>query len=51
MSMVDQWTDGQIEEAIRLLVCAEALIEPFRDMEGDWGRVYLEINTFLTEAV
>lgn len=49
MSMVDLWGDEQIETAIRLLVCAERLIEPFRDQEGDWERVYEQIHRFLQE--
>lgn len=49
MSMLDRWTDETIETAIRLLVCAEGLLEPFRDQEGDWGRVYEQINRFLKE--
>ena len=49
MSMIDVWKDETIETAIRLLVCAEGLLEPFRDQEGDWGRVYEQINRFLKE--
>jgi hypothetical protein len=49
MSMIDAWKDEQIETAIRLLVNAERLLEPFRDQEGDWGRVYEQINKFLKE--
>ena len=49
MSMVDVWGDEQIETAIRLLVCAERLIEPFRDQDGDWGRTWEQINRFLKE--
>ena len=49
MSMIDAWTDEKIETAIRLLVCAEGLLEPFRDQDGDWGRVYEQINRFLKE--
>jgi len=49
MSMIDAWKDEQIETAIRLLVCAERLLEPLRDQEGDWGRVYEQIHTFLKE--
>lgn len=51
MSMLDLWTDEEIETAIRLLVCAERLLEPFRDQEGDWGRVYEQIHRFLQEKV
>jgi len=25
------------------------LLEPFRDQEGDWGRVYEQIHKFLKE--
>lgn len=49
MSMIDVWKDETIETAIRLLVCAEGLLEPFRDQEGDWGRVYEQIHRFLEE--
>ena len=49
MSMIDVWNDERIETAIRLLVCAEGLLEPFRDQDGDWGRVYEQINRFLKE--
>ena len=49
MSMIDAWKDEQIETAIRLLVNAEQLLEPFRDQDGDWGRVYEQINRFLKE--
>ena len=49
MSMIDVWNDEKIETAIRLLVCAEGLLEPFRDQDGDWGRVYEQINRFLKE--
>lgn len=49
MSLVDVWGDTQIETAIRLLVCAERLIEPFRDQEGDWGRTWEQIHRFLEE--
>lgn len=49
MSMVDVWGDAQIETAIRLLVCAERLIEPFRDQEGDWGRLWEQVHRFLQE--
>lgn len=49
MSMIDVWNDEKIETAIRLLVCAEGLLEPFRDQEGDWGRVYEQIHRFLKE--
>lgn len=51
MSMLDVWTDETIETAIRLLVCAERLLEPFRDQEGDWGRVHEQIHRFLEEQV
>lgn len=47
--MLDLWTDETMETAIRLLVCAERLLEPFRDQDGDWGRVYEQINRFLKE--
>jgi hypothetical protein len=47
--MIDAWKDEQIETAIRLLVNAEQLLEPFRDQDGDWGRVYEQINRFLKE--
>ena len=49
MSMLDVWKDETIETAIRLLVCAEGLLEPFRDQDGDWGRVYEQINRFLKD--
>lgn len=49
MSLVDVWGDEQIETAIRLLVCAERLIEPFRDQEGDWGRLWEQVHRFLQE--
>jgi hypothetical protein len=49
MSMIDVWKDETIETAIRLLVCAEGLLEPFRDQESDWGRVYEQIHRFLQE--
>lgn len=49
MSMIDVWSDETIETAIRLLVCAEGLLEPFRDQEGDFGRVYEQIHRFLKE--
>lgn len=47
--MLDIWGEAQIETAIRLLVCAEKLIEPFRDQDGEWGRVYEQIHRFLNE--
>jgi hypothetical protein len=49
MSMLDVWSDETIETAIRLLVCAERLLEPFRDQEGDWGGVHEQITRFLKE--
>lgn len=49
MSKLDIWTDDHIETAIRLLVCAERLLEPHRSEEGECGRVWEQINRFLKE--
>lgn len=47
--MVDIWDEPQIETAIRLLLAAEKLIEPFRDQDGEWGKVWEQIHRFLDE--
>ena len=51
MSALDYWTDETVETAIRLLVCAERLLAPYRSDEGECARVWEQINRFLKEDV